>query len=88
MTHTVTCCKETASATVCADHLAGAYIGGVGATTRFSDIIPTTNQTVWEFIQAHQAHGDLLPLIIEGELIAGTFPLFTMAPGIWAEEQK
>ncbi len=81
VTHTITCCDETASYTACASHMEGAYVGGPGIPTKFSDDIPSTNQKVLDFIYAHQDGGDDHPLIIEGTLIADLDANFT--GGTW-----
>lgn len=81
VTHTVTCCEESASVEHCVSHYAGAFIGFPNEETFFTDIIPTTSQEVWEFIQMY-ADDPSLPLTIDGTLIVNkNAPTFE--DGIW-----
>jgi Secretion system C-terminal sorting domain/PKD domain len=79
VTHTVTCCDESASATVCAAHFPAAYLGELGGELFMNDILPSTNQTVFNFI-TQNASGNV-PLIIEGRLIVNINVDFT--GGTW-----
>jgi hypothetical protein len=82
VTHYVTCCDQTVSATVYAVHpFPGAYIGDPLLETHFSDIVPTTGQKVWEFIQTHQSLS--VPLIIEGTLVVNENTTTPFQNGIW-----
>ncbi|MBI5915695.1 MAG: hypothetical protein HY842_09980 [Bacteroidetes bacterium] len=65
--HTVTCCDETDTEEVCFEHFPAAYIGTSGGVTNLSDLIPTTGQTVLQFIQQN-ANNSSLPLLIDGQL--------------------
>jgi Secretion system C-terminal sorting domain/PKD domain len=68
VTHTIICCNDSVSATVCADHFPAAYLGQYGGEIEFDDILPSTGQNVLTFLQQN-ANGPL-PLLIDGLLIA------------------
>ncbi len=81
VTHTVICCDEMASMTVCVDHNPGAYLGLPDETLHFSDILPSTGGTVLDFIQQNANGPSNIPLLIEGKLIADLDADF--GPGTW-----
>ena len=81
VTHTVICCDEMASMTVCVDHNSGAYLGLPDETLHFSDILPFTGGTVLDFIQQNANGPSNIPLLIEGTLIADLDADF--GPGTW-----
>ncbi len=80
VTHTITCCNETASATVCLPHTPGAYLGTPNQTLLMSQTLPFTNNTVLHFIQQNQ--NITLPLTIDGTLIVDV-PNATFGVGTW-----
>lgn len=79
VTHTIICCDESVSETVCEDHIPGAYLGTAGGQLELDDILPSTGQTVLQFIQ--QTANGPLPLLIDGLLIVNINSEFT--GGIW-----
>ncbi|MEZ4953123.1 MAG: NosD domain-containing protein [Saprospiraceae bacterium] len=68
VTHTIICCDESVSDTVCADHFPGAYLGTAGGQLELDDILPSTGQNVLTFIKQN-ASNPSLPLLIDGLLI-------------------
>lgn len=81
VTHTIICCDDSVSVTVCVDHFPAAYIGTAGGVTNLDDIVPTTGQTVLEFIQQN-ASNPALPLLIDGQLNINVANA-TFNGGIW-----
>ncbi|TAK35651.1 MAG: PKD domain-containing protein, partial [Saprospiraceae bacterium] len=79
VTHTIICCDESVSETVCADHIPGAYLGEFGGTIELDDILPSTGETVLQFIYDN-ANGPL-PFIVDGQLNANMNAYFT--GGTW-----
>ncbi len=79
VTHTITCCEESASATVCLPHLSGAWLGQPGQSLAFSETLPFTGETVLEFIYDN-ASGSL-PFIVDCHLIANKAATFN--GGVW-----
>ncbi|MCF8245427.1 MAG: T9SS type A sorting domain-containing protein [Saprospiraceae bacterium] len=79
ITHTVYCCDESVSETVCVEHFPGAYLGEFGGEIEFSDILPFTGQNVLTFLQQN-ANGPV-PLLIDGLLTADIDGAFN--GGVW-----
>jgi hypothetical protein len=79
VTHFITCCDETASYTACKPHTPGAYLGTPGQSLLLTDILPSTNETVQQFI-LDNASGSV-PLLIDGLLIVNVDADFS--GGIW-----
>ena len=79
VTHTVICCEDSASITVCQPHTPGAYLGTPNQTTNIFQILPSTGQSAEQFI--HQNANGPVPLIIEGTLLIPYHVSF--GPGIW-----
>jgi Secretion system C-terminal sorting domain len=75
VTHTIICCEDTASYTACAPHTVGAYLGTPDEELYLSQTLPSTNQTVLQFIQQN-ASDPSLPLTIDGTLVVDIFGYF------------
>jgi type IX secretion system substrate protein len=75
VTHTIICCEDTASYTLCLPHTQGAYLGDPNEVLYLSQTLPSTNQTVLQFIQEN-ANDPTLPLTIDGTLVADVFASF------------
>ncbi|MFZ4428223.1 MAG: PKD domain-containing protein [Saprospiraceae bacterium] len=83
VTHTVTCCNETESFTVCASHEPGAYLGEPGGTLNIDDLLLFTGETVREFIDDYESGGTTHPLFIEGTIRINKPTVFFSGTGTW-----
>jgi parallel beta-helix repeat protein len=83
VTHTITCCNETKTVTVCASHAPGAYVGEPGGTLNIDDILPFTGETVREFIDDYESGGAAHPLFIEGTIRINQNTIFLSGTGTW-----
>jgi len=83
VTHTITCCNETETFTVCASHEPGAYLGGPGGTLNIDDILPSTGETVRKFIDDYESGGTTHPLLIEGTIRINKPTVFLSGTGTW-----